>query len=199
MKIRYYLEKRDPEFAKRMAEVLGVYRKVTLLKKAAARLKRKPNDRVAIVSYDEKPGIQAIATTSPDLPPEPDVHATFARDHDYKRHGTVARWPASTLSPATFTPWSGPAAAASLSRSSSVSTKPVRPILRSTSSSTIVPRISPGKPTPGSLSNRRTASSSPGHGSCERYSARERALAFTIHFLSNCVPLGEARQRCPKN
>ena len=60
-----------------------------LLKKAAARSKRKPNGRVAIVSYDEKPGIQAIATTSPDLPPEPGVHATFARDHEYKRHGTV--------------------------------------------------------------------------------------------------------------
>ncbi len=53
-----------------MAEVLCVYRKVKLLKKAA-RLKRKPNERVAIVSYDEKPGIQAIATTSPDLPPVP--------------------------------------------------------------------------------------------------------------------------------
>ena len=35
-------------------------------------------------------GIQAIATTSPDLPPEPHVHATFARDHEYKRHGTVS-------------------------------------------------------------------------------------------------------------
>ena len=88
-KVRYYLEKRDPEFARKMAEVLCVYRKVKLLKKAAARSKRKPNDRVAIVSYDEKPGIQAIATTSPDLPPEPGVHATFARDHEYKRHGTV--------------------------------------------------------------------------------------------------------------
>jgi len=71
-----------------MAEVLCVYRKMKLLKQAAARSKR-PNDRVAIVSYDEKPGIQAIATTSPDLPPEPGVHATFARDHEYKRHGTV--------------------------------------------------------------------------------------------------------------
>src|SRR3984893_13017679 len=85
-KVRYYLEKRDPEFAKKMAEVLCVYRKVKLLKKAAARSKRKPNDRVAIVSYDEKPGIQAIATTSADLPPEPGVHPTFARDHEYKRH-----------------------------------------------------------------------------------------------------------------
>jgi transposase len=25
----------------------------------------------------------------PDLPPEPGVHATFTRDHEYKRHGTV--------------------------------------------------------------------------------------------------------------
>jgi hypothetical protein len=36
-KVRYYLEKRDPEFAKKMAEVLRVYRKVKLLKKAVAR------------------------------------------------------------------------------------------------------------------------------------------------------------------
>ena len=45
---------------------------------------------MAIVSDDEKPGIQAIATTAPDLPPEPGRHATFARDHEYKRHGTVS-------------------------------------------------------------------------------------------------------------
>src|SRR4030081_2918883 len=73
-----------------MAEVLCVYRKVKLLKKAAARSKQKASDQIAIISYDEKPGIQAIATTSPDLPPEPGVHATFARDHEYKRHGTVS-------------------------------------------------------------------------------------------------------------
>ena len=42
------------------------------------------------VSYDEKPGIQAIATTAPDLPPVPGVHATFARDHEYKRYGTLS-------------------------------------------------------------------------------------------------------------
>jgi transposase len=71
-----------------MAEVLCVYRKVKLLKKAAA--KRKPDDAVAIISYDEKPGIQAIATTSPDLPPQPHVHATFARDYEYERKGTVS-------------------------------------------------------------------------------------------------------------
>ena len=44
---------------------------------------------MAVISYDEKPGIQAIATTAPDLPPVPGVHASFAREHEYKRHGTV--------------------------------------------------------------------------------------------------------------
>ena len=48
---------------------------------------------MAIVSYDEKPGIQAIATTAPDLPPEPGRQAIFARDHEYKRHGTVSLLP----------------------------------------------------------------------------------------------------------
>jgi len=69
---------------------LCVYREVKIIKETAAASKKKPSDAVAIVSYDEKPGIQAIATTAPDLPPEPSMHATFARDHEYKRHGTVS-------------------------------------------------------------------------------------------------------------
>src|SRR5580700_10462015 len=73
-KVRYYLEQRDPDFAEKMAEVLCVYRQVKILKKAAAA---------------PKPGIRAIATTAPDLPPERGVYATFAREHEYKRHGTV--------------------------------------------------------------------------------------------------------------
>ena len=89
-KVRYYLECRDAEFAEKMAEVLCVYRKVKVLKKAAATSKKKPSEAVAIISYDEKPGIQAIATTSRDLPPKPGGHATFARDYEYKRHGTVS-------------------------------------------------------------------------------------------------------------
>jgi len=88
-KVRYYLECRDAEFEQKMAEVLCVYRKVQVLKKAAAK-SNKPDRSVAIVSYDEKPGIQAIATTAPDLPPVPRVHATFAREHEYKRHGTLS-------------------------------------------------------------------------------------------------------------
>jgi transposase len=89
-KVRYYLERRDPEFKEKMAEVLCVYREVKILKETAAALKTQPSDAVAIISYDEKPGIQAIANTAPDLPPQPGAHATFGRDHEYKRHGTVS-------------------------------------------------------------------------------------------------------------
>src|SRR6267154_2017341 len=88
-KVRYYLERRDAEFERKMAEVLCVYREVQVLKRAAAK-SRKAIKRVAIVSYDETPGIQAIATTAPDLPPVPGLHATFARDYEYKRHGTLS-------------------------------------------------------------------------------------------------------------
>ncbi len=87
-KVRYYLERRDAEFEQKMAQVLCVYREVEVLKKAAAR-SAKPS-KVAIVSYDEKPGIQAIATTAPDLPPEPGAYASFTRDYEYKRHGTLS-------------------------------------------------------------------------------------------------------------
>ena len=77
-----------------MAEVLCVYREVQVLKKAAAKSKKARSKTsakpVAIVSYDEKPGIQAIATTAPDLPPVPGVHPAFARDFEYRRHGTLS-------------------------------------------------------------------------------------------------------------
>jgi transposase len=93
-KVRYYLENRDAEFERKMAEVLCVYREVEVLKKARAKSNKGKSNRqgksVAIISCDEKPGIQAIATTAPDLPPEPGTHSTFARDHEYKRHGTLS-------------------------------------------------------------------------------------------------------------
>src|SRR6202051_1120667 len=91
-KVRYYLERRDAEFEQKMAEVLCVYREVQVLKKAAAKAKKakKPGKPVTIVSYDEKPGIQAVATTAPDLPPVPGTYATFSRDYEYKRHGTLS-------------------------------------------------------------------------------------------------------------
>jgi transposase len=83
-KVRYYLDRRDPVFDERKAKVIEVYA-------AAEMLRTLPEAErpVAIVSYDEKPGIQAIATTAPDLPPKPGQHSTVQRDHEYKRLGTV--------------------------------------------------------------------------------------------------------------
>jgi len=84
-KVRYYLERRDAAFEEKMAEVLCVYREVAVLRATDA-----DTGSVAIISYDEKPGIQAIGNTAPDLPPRPGIHPAFARDHEYKRHGTLS-------------------------------------------------------------------------------------------------------------
>ena len=65
-KVRYYLERRDAEFEEKMAQVLCVYREVALLKETAAAAEA-PSKPVAVVSYDEKPGIQAIENTAPDF------------------------------------------------------------------------------------------------------------------------------------
>src|SRR5271169_88560 len=70
-KVRTYLERRDPEFKQKMAEVLCVYREVKILKESAAQSKTEPSDAVAIVSYDEKPGIQAIAGPGPAVQARP--------------------------------------------------------------------------------------------------------------------------------
>ena len=92
-KVRYYLEKRDPEFAPKMAEILCVYRQVAMLRGQAGSGDNQGqgggDGSLAIVSYDEKPGIQAIATTAPDRPPLPGTSPTVMRDHEYKRHGTL--------------------------------------------------------------------------------------------------------------
>ena len=88
-KVRYYLERRDPDFDAKMAEVLCVYREVELLKQSAA-ARESEASAVAIVSYDEKPGLQAIGTTAPDLPPVPSRHQCLARDHEYVRRGTLS-------------------------------------------------------------------------------------------------------------
>lgn len=85
-KIRYYLERRDAQFDDKMRQVLCVYRQVDLLR---AQGDDPGAPLTAFVSFDEKPGIQAIAPTAPDLPPVPGQHAAVARDYEYVRHGTV--------------------------------------------------------------------------------------------------------------
>ena len=83
-KIEYYLERRDEHFDRKMAEVLCVYREVEMLRETGK------DDVIAILSYDEKPGIQAIGVTAPDLAPVVGQHKSWGRDHEYVRHGTVS-------------------------------------------------------------------------------------------------------------
>lgn len=86
-KIKYYLERRDPEFEIKMREVLLVYQDVHLENKKD---KKDRNMNLVTVCVDEKPGVQAIANTAPDLPLVPGRYTTIARDHEYKRHGTAS-------------------------------------------------------------------------------------------------------------
>ena len=85
-KIEYYLERRDPDFEQKMQEVLMVYREVNL--QNDQRGNALPS--IITVSIDEKPGVQAIQNTAPDLPPKPGKHKSVGRDYEYKRHGTVS-------------------------------------------------------------------------------------------------------------
>ena len=87
-KIRYYLEKRDPDFDRKMHEVLMVYRDVCLYTQDAVHDAR-PNP-IYTVSVDEKPGVQAIGLSAPDLPPVPGKASAVGRDYEYVRHGTVS-------------------------------------------------------------------------------------------------------------
>jgi transposase len=87
-KVRYYLERRDPEFERKMREVLLAYREVALQNEVAGTGSAQPD--VITVSVDEKPGVQAIENTAPDLPPVPGRYSTLARDHEYIRHGTLS-------------------------------------------------------------------------------------------------------------
>lgn len=85
-KVRYYVEKRDPEFEAKMAQVLCVYKQVDILHQKG-QSKEKP---VVVLSYDEKPHIQARGGTSEDRPPVPGEHSSWLRDYEYERHGTLS-------------------------------------------------------------------------------------------------------------
>ncbi len=88
-KVKYYMERRDPEFDEKMREVLLVYQEVDLQNKSAPADPGAP-PAVVTVSVDEKPGLQAIANTAPDLSPRPSRHPRLGRDSEYKRMGTLS-------------------------------------------------------------------------------------------------------------
>ncbi len=86
-KVRYYVEKRDPDFEEKMATVLHVYREVDMINNDVIIPELK--DTITI-SFDEKPGMQAISMTSEELPPVPGKHPSVTRDYEYKRLGTLS-------------------------------------------------------------------------------------------------------------
>lgn len=89
-KIKYYCEKRDPDFETKMHDVLVVYKQVEMQFDENGNI-IVPTDSPMIhtVSCDEKPGIQAIATTCEDLRPTAE-NGCVCRDYEYKRLGTLS-------------------------------------------------------------------------------------------------------------
>ena len=92
-KIEHYLEKRDPEFEQKMVQILLVYKLVELADKreqARGQAGQTAEEPLTVfVSYDEKPGIQAIGGVAPDLASQPGRHAVAGCDYEYKRRGTL--------------------------------------------------------------------------------------------------------------
>ena len=88
-KITYYCENRDPYFDSKMHNVLLVYKQLEMQFDESGKLIVSEDTPVHVLSYDKKPGIQAIATTSDDLMPD-EKHSTIHRDYEYKRLGTLS-------------------------------------------------------------------------------------------------------------
>lgn len=90
-RIQYYCERRDPNFEDKMHNVLLVYKQLSLqFDEEGSLLPFEVGKPVThVLSYDEKPGIQAIATTGEDLGPT-EKYGTIKRDYEYKRLGTVS-------------------------------------------------------------------------------------------------------------
>ena len=91
-KVTYYCEKRDPDFDSKMHDVLVVYKQISLQFDEEGNLKPFEETPVHTLSYDEKPGVQAIGNTVEDRPPVPDTEkaSTIWRDYEYVRFGTLS-------------------------------------------------------------------------------------------------------------
>ena len=87
-KVKYYLERRDPEFERKMQDILVVYEEVNFQNGMGKSCPAGP--QMVTVSVDEKPGVQAIKNTALDLPPVAGEHPANGRDYEYKRLGTVS-------------------------------------------------------------------------------------------------------------
>ena len=85
-KVSYYLEKRDPDFDLKMANILQVYKEIAIINESPL----DENRNATTISYDEKPGIQAIKNIAPQLQPVAGQYQTLKRDYEYKRLGTLS-------------------------------------------------------------------------------------------------------------
>ena len=72
-RVRTFKRSRDPEFAAKLADIVGLY--------------MDPPTQAVVLSIDEKSQIQALDRTQPGLPLKPGRCGTMT--HDYKRHGTT--------------------------------------------------------------------------------------------------------------
>ena len=89
-RIQYYCERRDPDFDQKMHNILLVYKQLSLqFDKDGKLLPFEDGQITHVLSYDEKPGIQAIANVADDLMPN-ESNGVIKRDYEYKRLGTVS-------------------------------------------------------------------------------------------------------------
>ena len=89
-KIKYYLERKDPDFENKMQEVLLVYKQVEMQFDENGSIIIPEDGHIThTISYDEKPGIQAIANKYPDHNPT-EENGFLRRDYEYVRKGTLS-------------------------------------------------------------------------------------------------------------
>ena len=89
-RIQYYCERRDPDFDDKMHNVLLVYKQLTFqFDENGNFIPFEDGETTHVLSYDEKPGIQAIANTSEDKLPNEEC-GVIKRDYEYKRLGTLS-------------------------------------------------------------------------------------------------------------
>jgi len=72
-RVRTFKRSRDPEFAAKLTDIVGLY--------------RNPPSQAVVLSIDEKSQIQALDRTQPGLPLKPGKCGTLT--HDYKRNGVT--------------------------------------------------------------------------------------------------------------
>lgn len=89
-KIKYYLERKDPDFENKMHDVLLVYKQIEMQFDENGNLTVPVDGHMThTLSYDEKPGIQAVSNKYPDYNPTAG-NGFVRRDYEYVRLGTLS-------------------------------------------------------------------------------------------------------------